>query len=279
MFQRSVADMSHEISDFQVDVIERSATIPVLVDFWAEWCGPCRVLGPILERLSEKQGGRWVLAKVNTDAHQDIAARYGVRGIPNVKLFVDGKVLNEFTGALPERAVEQWLETALPDPFRRELEMAREMIRKENVAGAQVLLEGLLQRAPANEQARVLLAGTYVFGNHAKAEDLVKGIEEHSPHFPSADAIRTIVRLRHKGVAPDKLPDDPVRTLYLAAIRDLSLNNFDTALEKFINVIRLNRMYDDDGARKAVVAIFKILGNEHPIVLAHRRSFSSALYT
>ena len=271
--------MSHEISDFQADVIQRSATIPVLVDFWAEWCGPCRVLGPVLERLSERQADRWALAKVNTDVHQDIAARYGVRGIPNVKLFVDGKVIDEFTGALPEKAVEQWLETALPDPFKRELDTAREMIRKENVTGAHVLLEGLLQRAPANEQARVLLAGTYIFSEPAKAEDLVKAIEEHSTHFPSADAIKTIVQLRHKGAAPDKLPDNPVKTLYLEAIRDLSKNNFDTALEKFINVIRLNRMYDDDGARKAVVAVFKVLGDEHPVVLAHRRSFSSALYT
>jgi putative thioredoxin len=270
--------MSYEISDFQADVIQRSTTVPVLVDFWAEWCGPCRVLGPVLDRLCEKQAGRWVLAKVNTDVQQDIAAQYGVRGIPSVKLFVDGKVAAEFTGALPEGAVEEWLEKSLPNPFKRELETAQEMIRKDDTAGARELLESLLQRAPANEHARVLLAATYIFRDPAKAEDLVKAIEEHSNHFPIADAVRSIAALWRKKEAPTKLSDDPVKTLYLDAIRELSLNNLDLSLEKFINVIRLNRMYDDDGARKAVVALFRILGDEHPTVLAHRRSFSSALY-
>ena len=108
--------MSHEITDFTTDVLERSNSIPVLVDFWAAWCGPCRTLGPVLERLAEKQAGRWVLAKVDTEKFPQIAAQYGVRGIPNVKLFIKGKVVDEFTGALPERAVEQWLAKAVPGP-------------------------------------------------------------------------------------------------------------------------------------------------------------------
>ncbi|HEY6866409.1 MAG TPA: thioredoxin, partial [Candidatus Eisenbacteria bacterium] len=102
--------MSHDITDFEQDVIAKSRTVPVLVDFWAEWCGPCRVLGPVLERLADQAQGRWVLAKLDTERFTDVASRYGIMSIPNVKLFVNGEVADEFVGALPEREVRAWLE-------------------------------------------------------------------------------------------------------------------------------------------------------------------------
>ncbi|MCZ6756762.1 MAG: thioredoxin, partial [Bacteroidetes bacterium] len=96
--------MSVEVQNFQEDVIEASSEVPILVDFWAEWCGPCRVLGPVLEKLEAEQNGEWRLAKVDTDQHPEVSMQYGIRGIPAVKLFVDGNVVSEFTGALPEIA-------------------------------------------------------------------------------------------------------------------------------------------------------------------------------
>lgn len=100
---------------FNEDVIETSRTKPVLVDFWAPWCAPCRVLGPTLERLAKESGGSWRLVKINADSHPQLVRQYGIRGIPAVKLFVDGEVVDEFVGALPERAVRQWLDKALPE--------------------------------------------------------------------------------------------------------------------------------------------------------------------
>ncbi|MBP1648697.1 MAG: thioredoxin, partial [Bacteroidetes bacterium] len=155
--------MNHEVHDFTKDVIEQSFKVPVVVDFWAEWCGPCKMLGPILERLADQSAGKWVLAKVDTDRNEDLAVRYGVRGIPNVKLFVDGKVASEFTGALPERAVVQWLEKALPDQNRKELETARQLIQEGKHSEAQQLLETVLSRTPANEQGRALLAAILIW--------------------------------------------------------------------------------------------------------------------
>jgi putative thioredoxin len=250
----------------------------VLVDFWAAWCGPCKVLGPILERLAQNNNAQWVLAKVDTDKHQDLAVKYGIRGIPSVKLFVDGKVSNEFTGALPEPAVVQWLRKALPNKFRKEIESVLELLKKNKATEGQSLLEHVLQNDPGNEHAKVLLAGSLVSTDAQKAMDLVAHIEEDSEHFLAADAILTFGTLMAKALQPELLPDDPVKPAYLAALSELAAFNYDAALGKFITVLRENRFYDDDGARKACIAIFRMLGDDHEITQQRRREFSSALY-
>src|SRR5215218_2804378 len=103
-------------TNFEALVIEGSKQVPVLVDFWAPWCAPCRALGPILEKLAAEYDGRFVLAKINSDENPALAARYGVRGIPNVKAFVAGEVIDEFSGALPESAVRQFIDNIIPSP-------------------------------------------------------------------------------------------------------------------------------------------------------------------
>ncbi|PZP54828.1 MAG: thioredoxin, partial [Azospira oryzae] len=118
-------------STFQSVVIEGSKKVPVLVDFWAAWCAPCRALKPVLEKLAEEYQGRFLLAKVNTDENQELAMRYGVRGIPNVKAFVDGEVRDEFAGALPESMVRQFIERLLPS----EAELLRRRATALSAAG------------------------------------------------------------------------------------------------------------------------------------------------
>ena len=100
--------------DFDKEVVEVSHRKPVVVDFWAPWCGPCRVIGPVLEKLAKESKGKWRLVKINTDKHHHLVAQFGIRGIPAVKLFRDGKPVNEFVGALPEHAIRQWLAEVLP---------------------------------------------------------------------------------------------------------------------------------------------------------------------
>lgn len=118
--QRLKESIGKELVDFQSDVIEDSWTRPVLVDFWAAWCGPCRILGPTLEKLAEEAGDAWTLVKVNTDLQPELAGQYNIRGIPAVKLFISGEVVSEFVGALPEDEVQGWLNEHLPEPILAE---------------------------------------------------------------------------------------------------------------------------------------------------------------
>jgi putative thioredoxin len=174
--------------------------------------------------------------------------------------------------------VVQWLEKALPDRNRKELEKAEQLLQQGNSVEAQRVLEGIVGQTPANEQARALLAAAVVWQDRLRAVDLVRGIEEHSAYHPLADAIRTFDGLVRTMEHPEALPQDPVKTTYLAAIFDMHARQFDSALNKFIDVIRMNRFYDQDGARKACIAIFKLLGEENDVTKRHRRDFSSALH-
>jgi putative thioredoxin len=267
----------HEISDFQKDVVERSKTIPVLVDFWADWCAPCRILGPVLERLAERNAGTWVLAKVDTERFQDIARTYGIRSIPNVKLFVDGKVANEFTGALPEEMVLQWLKKAIPPKKNPAVENARELLFTLKFTEATNILELLVAADTTNVSARVLLAKAILLLDPDRAASLVKNVEPGDDDYELADAISVITTFHHR-VLKDDLPAGDVKEAYADAARELIKGNFDGSLERLIRVIKEDRYYDDDGARKAGIAVFKLLGEEHPITLGRRREFNSALF-
>ena len=166
---RKEETMAREVTDFQAQVIERSRTLPVVVDFWAEWCAPCRILGPVLERLAEKHAGEWELVKVNMERNQQIALDHEVRGIPNVKLFIDGEVADEFTGALPEAAVEQWLCKAIPGKHDQQIHEAYSLLLKGSPERAEALLRQVLEQDPANVRAKLLLAQMLVFAKPREA--------------------------------------------------------------------------------------------------------------
>lgn len=266
-------------TQFQKDVIEASRSVPVLVDFWAPWCGPCRVLGPALDRLAAENDGKWRLVKVNTDEHPELSRRYGIRGIPAVKLFADGEVVDEFTGALPEYAVKQWLEKALPSENKKRLARAEREMEAGNEGAARELLDEILEEEPGNPTARVLLARLIVFEDPRRAAELVEGSAFAGPGFVQIeDAVKTIARLFELGQEDVDLPDGAGKEAYQQAIGALRVRDFSRALERFIDVIRDDRYYDDDGGRKACVALFALLGSAHPVVKEYRRTFDMALY-
>ena len=267
--------MTHEIQDFDNDVIARSRETPVLVDFWAEWCGPCRMLGPVLEKLEGEAEGAWVLAKVDVDNNREAATTYRVQGIPAVKLFVDGQVVAEFTGVLPESQVKHWLDTNLPSEEKALLTGALELLQRGEHERAQLALEALVETEEKGGHAHVLLAQVLVFREPERALGLVEGVNAANDHVDIANDVRTLAGLL--ACDPETLPEHAVRDDYIGALDALKAGSFDAALEKFIAVIMRNKSYDDDGARRACIALFNYLGREHPLSQQFRRRFHSAL--
>ncbi|GIV61393.1 MAG: thioredoxin [Rhodothermaceae bacterium] len=271
--------MAVSVLNFEEDVLRASHEKPVLVDFWAPWCGPCRVLGPVLERLAAEQADRWTLVKVNTDEYPELSMRYGIRGIPAVKLFVDGQVVDEFVGALPEMAIRQWLDKALPSENKRHLEEAEVAMEEGDTERAEALLRQVLAAEPTNPKARALLARLVVFEDPEEAARLAEGAATAEPRYVYlAEAVKTVADVLRRQQAPESLPEGPARETFRAALDALARRDFDEALARFIDVIRTDRYYEDDAARKACVALFNLLGEDHEITRRHRRTFDMSLY-
>ncbi|NTW52622.1 MAG: tetratricopeptide repeat protein [Chlorobiaceae bacterium] len=260
--------------DFQVEVLEQSWTIPVLVDFWATWCAPCRTLGPVLERLAEADSGKWKLVKVSTEEFPEIASQYGVSGIPNVKLFWNGSVIDEFTGALTEYQVEQWLRKVLPSPYAADVDRASAEVDFGNDSAAMAILENVLLKEPGNRQAGALLIRLVLYSRPAEALRIAESLEGEPEYAELSATVRTLAPLLLRPEA--ELPADAVRDAYVGAIGSLRRGDLDDALDRFIGVLRVNRNYDDDGSRRACIAIFRLLGEGHDITMKHRRAFDRA---
>ena len=254
--------------DFISAVLHRSETVPVVVDFWAPWCGPCKVFKPILEKLASEARGHWVLVTVNTEKFPELAQQFGVRGIPDVKLFSKGNVIAQFSGALPEPLLRSWLMENLPAPDRRPEEFAQDELSAGRWADAEATLTGIRpsERTPAQTD---LLALARVFRHPQGALTLVG--DRRTAH---ADSVRTLAGLLALG--PDDLPEYSAKLPLLAGIAELHAGRLPEALRLFIASMEESVRYADGAASRACLAIFAILGPQHPLTEefapAHRRT-------
>jgi putative thioredoxin len=275
--------METTVLDFNKDVIEASKRTPIVVDFWAEWCAPCRILGPVLEKLAAEANGKWKLVQVNTEQHPQLAMQWGIQSIPAVKMFYNGQVQAEFVGALPEYQVRQWLEENIPTESKRILEQAKEALSRQDKNKARKLLDQVVKRDNNNFEARILLAELHFESEPEKAFQLVQDVPEGDPLFEKADSIRTLHRLLNSyailtETAKQAKSNKHAWDLYLEGVQAFREHRYEEALKNWIEVIQIDRELDDDGARKACVALFNWLGNDHKLTKKYHRAFSSALF-
>jgi len=272
---------------FENDVLKASERVPVLVDFWAPWCAPCRALKPILEKLAGEYQGKFLLAKVNSDEHPQLSAQFGVRGIPNVKAFVDGKLADEFTGALPESGVRAFIERLIPTPGEKLRRTARALVSQGDFDEAERHLRSALELEPENHAVRLDLV-ELLLAKHseAEAEALFAPIPERE-RDERAERIYSALALwkRSRELPPaDELeaklaanPDDLATRLALGE-RLIADKRFEPALAALLEVVRRDRGALRTSARKLMVEVFNLAGDQPELVSEYRKQLASALY-
>lgn len=274
-------------ADFQQKVIEESNRRPVLVDFWATWCGPCRALTPILEKLAAEYGGRIVVAKVNTDENQDLAQQFGVRGIPNVKAFYGGSLTDEFTGALPEGMVRQFIERVLPSPSEELRVAAMKAFASGQAQEALVGLEKARSLDPDSDAIRIDCAEVLIsLGRGAEAAALLDELKPLAAMEPRVQHLKAQLTFAGTGAETRtttelenqiaSAPDDLGARLQLAKSY-VSKKQYEPALQQLLEVVRTDRRFGDDAGRKTMLAVFELLGSDHPLTSQYRRQLAASL--
>jgi putative thioredoxin len=266
--------MNHDLTDFQTDVIERSQRVPVLVDFWAAWCGPCKMLGPVLEKLAAEAAGKWELVKIDTEAHPELAEQFQIRGIPDVRLFHHGTEVARFSGALPEPHLRQWLAENLPTPKRETMARARSFMQAGKAAEAAALLSPLAATDPGDDELAVLLARAMVFQDPKAAEQSVARIGAGSAWSGDAENVRAIAAAF---TAPASLKSQPLGADYQSAIAHLRRGDFDAGLARLTELLQEKPGFDDGRAKALCLAVFRHLGMRHATTEKHIRAYSMAV--
>jgi len=260
-------------------VLLRSHEVPVVVDFWAEWCGPCRTLGPLLERLTIEAGGAFRLAKVDVDANPNLAARYGVRGIPAVKGFRAGAVVAEFVGAQSEPLVRRFLQNLAPSAESIALERARSLLSTRHWPEAEQAFRELLDEEENSPEATLgLIKSVLMQGRGGEAEGLLNRFPSGT-EWVEAEKLRPLAQaLALAEASTASLPDAPLEAAYIRAASLVGRGNVPAALDGLIDILRQDKHYRKDAPRQVLLGLFALLGDDDPLTRQYRDELASILF-
>ncbi|GAB1393440.1 thioredoxin [Rhodocyclaceae bacterium] len=259
------------LADFDEKVLAASQQVPVLVDFWAPWCQPCRILKPLLEKLAAEYGGKFILAKINSDENQELSQRYGVRGIPAVKAFVGGQLADEFTGALPEAQIREFLERLIPSPAEPLHREALALAAAGDLPAARKLLAEAINLDPKNDVAYLDFVEMSIDADElGEARELLDVIADRARDRNRVESLQARLQL---AMASNNSGSVDIEALRVQLATDanqhearLQLANalavqqdYRGALENLIEIVRRDRKWNDEAARKAMLNLFTLL--------------------
>ncbi len=271
--------------DFESAVIEHSKRVPVVVDFWAPWCGPCRTLGPLLERLADEHAGKFVLARVNIDENPGLAAAFRIQSIPMVIGLRDGAVIDQFIGALPESGVRDFLARVLPSAGEELAAQGAELLADGRIAEAEAVLRRAVELDPRADAALVGLARVLAErGDDVEALSLLDRVGP-GPRRQEADRLAAALRIRQSGAGDEAAvrarveanPDDLDARFTLAQLLAAG-GKHGEALDQYLGIVQRDRHFRDDGARKAMLDIFDLLGPGSDLADRYRSELAKVLF-
>ena len=278
------------VAQFEQLVVQNSLHKPVLVDFWAQWCAPCKVLMPLLEKITNSYAGELLLAKVDCDVEQDIVARLGVQSLPTVVLFKDGKPVDGFTGAQSEADIRKLLSQYVAEPpaaAADPLQTAEELFDRGEFAQAEVILKELLSSSDQQPAALVLYARCLAErGALADCEAVLNSVTADEQRHAVSGVRAQLAFLRQAAELPDmadlktrlaKDSNDDEALLQLS-IQQLARQKYEPALDNLLQLFIRNRSFAEGAAHKTLLQVFELLGTEHPLVTVYRRRLYQALY-